>query len=560
MVNSYPIVSAFHESFLQEASRGAIHCSQLSVPYSTKLEDMKIIPATSDKYLVEVYKCVEQFMKNTLPHVPFIIPRQSSVQIELTVTVSAPKLCMPSRHLSEEEYVTLDSTSSNISIFFVLVKLSTALVYIVKLIEVLRRKATLTEKIERWRNLKMRLIEFSKHIEKVLQSYKHDICILPVVDELRKIKNRITKLISRANFEDFKEMFGTEIVASDVDLVTTSLGLNGDVAAQLCKIREGSWNHQTDQYHITDIVCGAVEENCDRYSPEANMVEILVDSGFSNGKASILSEQLQKDGLSSLQPLKYWVECYLAFMFDYDIFFSTDCTRFPCKENIIGIWFNVSTVREVVNEHTGDLDEVEFNVQVYNCVDGLNSITRDGSRYLPMEVTDGVWYHATTHKHAESIRKFGIMLKKGRENQDFSNGHGFYLTPHVSQAMEWARKKGGRNKGALIVFKHKIDARKYAGLDLSLESSNEKWHQVVKYYRNGEDRQLSGCPLSLARELHKKDYIEGPMIRDGTWPMGPDWNPIKNGNSAQLCIKSMQMADEFSAKIDGIIFLSTSNT
>ena len=554
MVNSYPIVSAFHESFLQEASRDAIHCSQLSLPYSTKLRHMKITPATSDKYLVEVYKCVEQFMKNTLPHVPFVIPREYSVQIEVTVTVSAPELCMPSRQLSEEEYVTLDSTSSNISILFVLVKLSTALVYIVKLTEVLKRKATLTEKIERWRILKMRLIEFSKFIDEVLQRYRNDICILPDVDELRTIKNTITKLISRADYEDFKEMFGTEIVASNVDLVTTSLGLNGDVAAQLCKIREGPWNHQTDQYHITDIVCGAVEENCDRYSPETDMVEILVASGFSYGKASLLSEQLQKDDLSSLQPLKYWVDCYLAFMFDYDIFLSTDYTRFPCNENIIGTWFNVSTVRLVVNEHTGDLDEVEFKVQVYNSVDGLNSITRNGSRYPPREETDGVWYHGTTHKHAESIRNCGIVLKKGRENQDFSNGHGFYLTPHVTQAMEWARKKGGRNKGALIVFKHKIDATKYAGLDLSLESSNEKWCQVVKQYRNGEDPQLSGCPISLARELHRIQYIEGPMSGDGTKRMRPHWNLTKKENSAQLCIKSMQMANDFSRKIDGIIF------
>ena len=561
MVNChYPVVADFCSS--THGSIGAIHQNQLSLPSHFKHQHMKVTPVTSDKSLLGIFECVAQFMQTVVPKVALNFPSLViKLQWEWKFTISSISSSPPYEPgpptFDKEGVVPGDSTYV-LSIHDVLLQLNAAQLYSNRLAEMLQRKSHLADTIERWRSFKKFLIEFSIFIDKVLQSYTHDSCTYPEVNELKKINNRLINLISRASIDKIKEMFEDGISVSEFDLVTAALGLDGSISSAVCEIRQGTCNHQTDQYHIQDIVCKAVEDNCLKYDPVKEVMTILVASGFSNSRASILAENLQQDELSSLQPLTYWVECYLDYMFEYDIFLNSEHTCFPFNADKVNEWFVVPRILD--NDSTDEMDDAFVNVHIYNTTDGLDAITRDGVTYPHRVVEESLWYHATDHKSAQSILLDGIRLKEGKAKQDFSHKSGFYLTPHLDFAKEWARRKGGPRGGAVIVFKHKLDATAYRGLDLSPEENVNKWKQVVKYYRCGQKSRLFVCPKSLATELNKTDFIEGPMSWDQRKCASTDWQPNKReGASRQLCIKSQKLADEFSSGIDAIIFLSTNS-
>ena len=185
-------------------------------------------------------------------------------------------------------------------------------------------------------------------------------------------------------------LLSNEVSVSDLHLLTAALGLNGDIASQLCEIRKGSCNHQIDWYHLTDIVCKAVDDNCLNYDPNTEVIDILVASGISSPRASILAEKLQKDELSLLQLLTYWIEWHLDSMFKYNIFFHTEYRRFPYNEKELKKWFESPVTRTLFNKSTDKVDESFFSMQVYNTVHGLEGIKRDGVCYPPKEETEGV--------------------------------------------------------------------------------------------------------------------------------------------------------------------------
>ena len=560
MVYEYPIVRAFLEN--QGGSKDAPLPIQLSLPYHTKLDTLKLIPLNADKYLTDVYNIIDEFAIKATGMVPFTWGSNSmstdSFEIQLTfgilvgVPIASPEGKLPP-HIKED---TSPKALPALSIFDAFEVLNASQLHSNKLIEKLEDASNLIENIDSWRDLKMSLIEFSKFIDKVVQSYKHQLYKHPDIEQLEGIKNKIVKLISKANVEEIKNIFGEKLSYSNIEIVTAALGLNSHIASSLHKIRDGSCNHQTDQYHITDIVCKAVEQN---YKPDTPIADILAASGFSTAKASLFAEELENNELSFHQSLSYWVEWYLDFMFEYDIFLTSEYAYFPHNEDQLNEWFSITTARTSNDESTDVENEYQLEVQVYNSVEGLKCVTKDGAAYPPRKIEEGVWYHATDHASAEHIRIDGIQLHEGNKSQDFSHANGFYLTPYVEYAEEWAKRRGGSTKGAIIVFKHKINADKYKGLDLCFES-DEKWSQVVKYYRSGEKKGLYNCPKKLVSELKKTDYIEGPMSGDGTKFSHVGWEPTKKkGESNQLCIKSQKLADEFSDKIDAIIFLSTNN-
>jgi len=564
MVNSYyPVVADFHN--LGHGGSGVIHQSQLSLPSHLKLQYLKHKPVTSDEYLLEVFKCVCQFIDIAVPIVAFTFSHHViEIQLELEVTIShnAPSpLCKgtpPTPPSFKEESVVQGNSSYVPSVYDVLLKLNAAQLYSSRLIETLKRKSDLTNTIDRWRSLKKYLIDFSLFIDKVLQTYTHDSYTYQEVEELKKIKNRLTKLISRASIDEISKMFENGISVSDCDLVTAALGLDGGVSSAMCEIRQGSCNHQTDQYHIRDIVCKAVEDNHHKFDAVTEVINILVASGFCNARASILAENLQQDELSSLQPLTYWVEWYLDYMFEYDIFLNSEYASFPLNADKVNEWSVVRATRH--DESADEVDGPSINVQIYNTTNGFDTIARDRVPYPPREVEESVWYHGTDHNSARDILRDGISLKEGKGKQDFSHNDGFYLTPHLDFAKKWAMKKGGPNGGAVIVFKHKINATVYKGLDLCLEESVDKWRRVVKYYRCGQKSHLHTCPRGLIKELKNTDYIEGPMSGDQRKCISADWQPTKKkGDSNQLCIKSQELANEFSAGIDAVIFQSVNN-
>ena len=557
---NYPVIFDYHT--LRHGGNVAIHQSQFLLPSHLKFQHMKVTPVTTDNFLMEISKCVAQFLDTAIPkvpcnHFPPIIIQETIIY---TFIASSPPFSPSELNPPpfDEEGLFPGTFPHAPSIYDILLELNAAQLYCNRLIEMLQKKSYLADTIDGLRNLKKYLIEFSMFIDKVLQSYIHDSCAHPVVEELKNIKNTLTELISGASIDKIKEVFENGLTASDFDLVTAALGLDGTVSSAMFEIRQGSCNHQTDKYHITDIVCKAVEENCLRYDPVKEIMDILVASGFSNARASILAEKLQQDELSSLQPLTYWVECYLDYMFEYDLFLNSEYTCFPFNSDKVNEW-SVAP-RTLDNESADEVDGSFAHVHIYNTTDGLDAITRGGVPFPPREVEENVWYHATDHKSAHDILVDGISLKEGRAKQDFSHEDGFYLTPYLGFAKEWALKKGGPSEGAIIVFKHKIDGKAYKGLDLCLEESFDKWKKVVKYYRSGQKSRLFACPKTLVAELEITDFIEGPMSGDQTRCMNADWQPtLKNGDSNQLCIKSKKLAREFSYGIDSVIFLSTNN-
>ena len=554
---NYPVIFDYYT--LQHGGNGTIHQSQLSMPSHLKFQHMKVTPVTTDKYLMKISECVAQFLDNAIPKVPCTHLSRCIKEDRIIYTFSASSSpCEVNPPPFDEEGLVPGTFPHALSIYDILLELNAAQLYCNWLIEMLQKKSNLADTIDGLWNLKKYLIEFSIFIDKVLQSYIHDSCTHPVVEDLKNIKSALTELISEASIDKFKEVFENGLTASDFDFVTTALGLDGTVSSAMCEIRQGSCNHQTDQYHISDIVCKAVEENCLRYDPVKEMMNILVASGFSNARASILAEKLQQDELSSLQPLTYWVDCYLDYMFEYDLFLNLEYTCFPFNSDKVNEWSVAQ--RTLDNESADEVDGSFPSVHIYNTTNGVDAISRDGVPFPPKEVVENVWYHATDHKSAHKILVNGISLKEGRGMQDFSHKDGFYLTPHLGFAKEWAMKKGGSKEGAVIVFKHRIDGKAYKGLDLCLQDSFDKWKKVVKYYRSGQNSLLFACPKTLAAELDIVDFIEGPMSGDQTRCLNADWQPtLKKGDSNQLCIKSKKLAYEFSYGIDAVIFLSTNN-
>ena len=559
MATSYPIVYDFTGSYLSGAGSTV---GNPALAFNATRKGTKLIPLDSDTYLQNVVSIVSQWFMTTEQKVPLKCSdiHFSQVHIQITnITISLPSEVtgQASKSVPTGDLV-VPADTPDLSVQDALVFLNTAQLYSNRLTEMINQ-SNLVESIDKWRQLKTSLIEFSKILDKVLQSYKHQLYSPPEIEELKNVKSKIVKLICKASVQDIKKVFGEDLEFSRFDLIAATLGLNRNIASILSEIRKGPCNHQTDLYHFTDIVCKGVEENCFRYDPEAEVFDILVASGFSDAKAELLAEQIKSDELFSHQPLSYWVDWYLEFMFQHDIFLNTQYAYFPHNEGVLNTWFTVPTTRTTYNDSTDDEDEVSYNIQVYNTVGNVHSITRSEIPYPPRKVEIGLWYHATDHESAENIRCNGIYLNNGHQRQDFSDGDGFYLTPYFEFAVEWARRKGGHSKAAILVFRHSVDTNRYNGLDLGVKN-DETWSQVVKYYRSGRDSRLFKCPKKLSQEFDSKDYIEGPMSGNVIRCSQRDWMPWKKGGeSNQLCIKSQDLADEFSNNIDGIIFISTNN-
>ena len=580
MVLDYPILDDLRERQLHNDILCAGLPTPPPLPFETDLQMLKFAPIDSDNYLQNSVAVITKYFHLIEPIIPHQFRRIVQTRIDLRWRFWGSAFSFDKTSYAQGPSATISDVAhcaSSIETPVPAMKskpfeqdmpipppiksIEDALAYLnfaelhsnrlAKMLDKVSSIGMLTEQVDRWRQLKKNLVEFSKIINKILQSYKYQMHHLPDVGELKKVKNKITKLISKTDKEEVSRILGKRLDFSPAELVTAALGMDESVALALDYIRKSLCTHQTDQYHIKDFVLKAVEENYD-----ADVSAVLAAAGFSLAKASLLAEQLESSDLFVHQPLTYWVEWFIDYMFQYDIFLNLQCPRFPHNEDTLDSWIPIPTTRTIYDESTEEETELVFEVPVYNTVQGIKSVTRDGVCYPPSAIEDGVWYHATDHASAESIRANGIILTTGNKRQDFSHGDGFYLTPYLHFAEKWAEKKGGPSKSAIVVFKHSINAAKYKGMDLCLES-DETWSQVVKYYRSGKQRK---CPKKLEKRLSDTDYIEGPMSGDNTRCMHPNWQPSKKrGDSNQLCIKSEELADEFSNNIDGIIFMSSEN-
>ncbi|WP_099190500.1 RHS repeat-associated core domain-containing protein [Tepidibacter mesophilus] len=108
-------------------------------------------------------------------------------------------------------------------------------------------------------------------------------------------------------------------------------------------------------------------------------------------------------------------------------------------------------------------------------------------------------YHGTNYKGAKSIKKSGIDISTYRSTTDF--GKGFYVTRKKNQAIKWVKRKF-RGNGEVLVFKvPKLEFNELNGK--VFDSANIDWEEFIKHNR-------------LGGELHKYDFVEGPMLANPT--------------------------------------------
>ena len=155
--------------------------------------------------------------------------------------------------------------------------------------------------------------------------------------------------------------------------------------------------------------------------------------------------------------------------------------------------------------------------------------------------------------------KKGINLKRGKENSDFSDGAGFYVTSNFDFAQSWADMISDKD-GAVIVFKVEEELFR-EGLELSRENS-ALWDKVVTHFRNG-------CEDVNLESLDEYPYIFGPISKDGmksdknkNWKPRVRTDPMGN-HLFQICLKDKKLATDFYKKgqnVEKVLFFGCEST
>ena len=170
--------------------------------------------------------------------------------------------------------------------------------------------------------------------------------------------------------------------------------------------------------------------------------------------------------------------------------------------------------------------------------------------------SESYWYHGTSKSNAESIRENGIILRRGRLYQDFSDGYGFYLNPSFSGAKEWALLKSRfvpNMEGDVLIYS--FSRNDFNGAELF--DDRRKWRSVIKYYRSGMEYRI---PEDLENELtfstSEKHHIIGniAVLKDRNEDF-ESWTPIPYNKSSQLCIRADSMAQKANMTLEAIIYL-----
>lgn len=160
--------------------------------------------------------------------------------------------------------------------------------------------------------------------------------------------------------------------------------------------------------------------------------------------------------------------------------------------------------------------------------------------------------HGTDHDRAKTIIEEGILLSKGAERQDFSDGTGFYLGNDLDEAVMWARHKYQGGEAVLI---YQVDKKELRGDNnekgLDLRNNKNEWKQVVTEYRlTGYGRRQEQPNKAYRRELKQNHFIEGPMASVSRN------NPIpkEKVGTYQLCVRKEACAKLFDCSLSYVIF------
>ena len=228
-----------------------------------------------------------------------------------------------------------------------------------------------------------------------------------------------------------------------------------------------------------------------------------------------------------------------------------------CEKNV---WCQKNILRQ--NKVAGKDEASVINI-LYIKEENESVNTEIADKYETDKKKVGFWYHGTETTALKGIIEKHLMLKECYRPADFSRGKsgGFYVSPHLSAAQEWANYKAEKLRSSPVVIVFNIDQTlrddKYICLSLYGKDNVNRWKTIVKHFRCQSKSQVPQ-PVSgpLSRELTQCDYIIGPMHGDGvggTQYTGNDWSPSIKINSHQLCVKTNRLLEIFDKSIESII-------
>ena len=290
------------------------------------------------------------------------------------------------------------------------------------------------------------------------------------------------------------------------------------------------FDHQSDEYYIKRYLHDGLEEIANYIPTEGDMIFVgLIDS-----HARDFCIFLRDYKYVNYQSIEYWLDFYLECVKNRSKSGTTK-TVFPFEDDIVDEWF-----LQKYDDKQVYIKNARFYTKIKSIVVGANFLLAKEANW---------WYHGTSHESALSLLKHGIVPGMGNKGQDFSTGHAFHLSRCFQTSIKYAKRNMIEKKGAVLIYYGELDS--FIGLDLF--NNKEEWKRVIKYNRSGGIIRLTG---DLNDRFNASDYIIGNMSSDRCkYDDGdPDWCPIQEKDTYQLCIKSDKMSDEFI--LERIVFFS----
>lgn len=298
-------------------------------------------------------------------------------------------------------------------------------------------------------------------------------------------------------------------------------------------------NHQSVIYHVQVSIEELVQS-----SPKENCLTIL-QLCFEEGRARELHTYIVKNSLLKHECLEYWICLYIEYVNDQ----VNNKQKMENTGATEGEWGTIKA--RTSRNDTREIDCI--NLRSAN----VNSFVENDNKLRLLIGSEKYWYHGTSKPNAERIRENGIILSRGRQGQDFSNGYGFYLNANFSGAKEWALQKSKfvpNMEGAVLIYSFSRDD--FNGVELF--NDREKWRSVVKYYRSKMEYRI---PEDLENELTFSSsgthYIIGNIAefkhRNEDFE---SWTPIPYNRSSQICIREDAMARYANRTLEAIVYLT----
>ena len=322
--------------------------------------------------------------------------------------------------------------------------------------------------------------------------------------------------------------------------VLKQFGLSHALIRSTMQSMEGKFNHQCSIYFVQESIEEVVQS-----SPQASSLSIL-KLCFEEGTAEKLQKYLTKNSLLKHQGLQYWMSLYIEYINDQ----VNDKQKMENNATNQGEWYLSNTGNTRIQPWKINCIRLGFK--------DVDSFVKADTTLQSIVESENKWFHGTTDRHAEIIKKNGIMLQRGNKHMDFSHNHGFYLSPNLMDAKDWAEQKSGivsSTKGAVLIYS--FSKNDFHGV---VPNARNEWQSIVRYYRSG---MICSIPKDLKNRLEYTDYIFGKIAlldnipaQDADIEDWESWTPTTFHGKYQLCISKDTMAQKITPKLIRIIYLT----